>query len=134
MTCLKWVAIGLSWVSQGVVIYFRRTPPCNSVIIGIQENPNIIFTIPYSHYYWVGGPPKIYYLPPSALDPKPFSESGQALKIAASAKELEIVDVEPVPEYRMLEQYDLGSVSGFRIHGSGFREGLRLRVWGLGRI
>ena len=34
-------------------------PPCNSGIIRIEEDPNIIPIIPYSHYYWVGGPPKI---------------------------------------------------------------------------
>ena len=35
----------------------RRTPPpCNSGIIGIEEGPNIIPIIPYSHYYWVGPP------------------------------------------------------------------------------
>ena len=44
-----------------LLIYFRRTPPpCNSGIIMIQEDPNIIPIIPYSHYYWVGGPPNIY--------------------------------------------------------------------------
>ena len=34
-------------------------PPCNSGIIGIEEEPNIILTIPYSHYYRMGGPPKV---------------------------------------------------------------------------
>ena len=29
-------------------------PPCNSGIIRISEDPNIIPIIPYSHYYWVG--------------------------------------------------------------------------------
>ena len=33
-------------------------PPCNSGIIGIKEDPNIILIIHYSHYYWVGGPLK----------------------------------------------------------------------------
>ena len=38
-------------------ISLRRTPhPCNSGILRIQEDPNIITIIPYSHYYWVGGP------------------------------------------------------------------------------
>ena len=32
-------------------------PPCNSGIIGIQEDPNIVTSIPYSRYYRVGGPP-----------------------------------------------------------------------------
>ena len=33
---------------------FRRTPPpCNSGIIGIYEDPNIILII-HSHYYWWG--------------------------------------------------------------------------------
>ena len=36
-----------------------RPPPCNSGRIGISEDPNIILFIPYSHYYWAGGPPKI---------------------------------------------------------------------------
>ena len=35
--------------------------PCNSGIIGIFSNPNIILTIPHSHYYRVGSPPKAYY-------------------------------------------------------------------------
>ena len=30
-------------------------PPCNSGIIRIQEDLNIIPIIPYGHYYWVGG-------------------------------------------------------------------------------
>ena len=43
--------------------YFRKDPPpCNSGIIRILEDPNIIPIIPYSHYYWVGGPPKAYYM------------------------------------------------------------------------
>ena len=33
-------------------------PPCNSGIIRTCEDPNILPIIPYSHYYWVGGPPK----------------------------------------------------------------------------
>ena len=41
-------------------------PPCNSGIIGISEAPNIIPIIPYNHYYWVGGPPKLYLLFPAA--------------------------------------------------------------------
>ena len=32
-------------------------PPCNSGIVGMSEDPNIILSIPESHYYWVGGPP-----------------------------------------------------------------------------
>ena len=28
-------------------------------IRGIEEDPNIITIIPYKHYYWVGGPPKV---------------------------------------------------------------------------
>ena len=37
-----------------------RTTPHSVIsgIIGIQEDPNIITIIPYSHYYWVGGPVK----------------------------------------------------------------------------
>ena len=34
-------------------------PPCNSGIIRIYEDPNMIPIIPYSHYYWVGVPPKV---------------------------------------------------------------------------
>ena len=30
-------------------------PPCSSGMVGIQEDPNVIITILYSHYYWVGG-------------------------------------------------------------------------------
>ena len=33
-------------------------PPSNSGIIRIQEDPNVIPIISYSHYYRVGGPPK----------------------------------------------------------------------------
>ena len=43
--------------------YTRRNPPCNSGIIGIQKDPNIILLIPYCHYYWVGGPPNTYTMP-----------------------------------------------------------------------
>ena len=33
-------------------------PPCNSGLLGTQEDPHIILTIiPYGHYYRVGGPP-----------------------------------------------------------------------------
>ena len=35
-----------------------RTPICSSSIIGIQEDPNRITIIPYSHHYWVAGGPK----------------------------------------------------------------------------
>ena len=34
-------------------------PPCNSGITGIQEDPDIILTLPYSHYYRGGGPPNV---------------------------------------------------------------------------
>ena len=34
-------------------------PPCNSDVRGIEEDPNIILIIPYSHYYRVGGPPNM---------------------------------------------------------------------------
>ena len=44
--------------------------PCNGGIIGIQEDSNIVTTIPYSHYYRVGGPPKIY---PLILEQLPCS-------------------------------------------------------------
>ena len=37
-------------------------PPCNSGIIRIYEDPNIIRIIPYSHYYRVGGPFDIFEL------------------------------------------------------------------------
>ena len=30
-------------------------PPCNSDMKEIEEDPNIILIVPYSHYYWVGG-------------------------------------------------------------------------------
>ena len=46
------------WVS-GASQYIRRTQPCNRGILGI-EDPNIITIIPYSDYYWVGGPPNQY--------------------------------------------------------------------------
>ena len=35
-------------------------PALDWTIRGIQEDPNIISSIPYSHYYRVGGPPKLY--------------------------------------------------------------------------
>ena len=34
-------------------------PPCNSGMRRISEDPDRIPIIPYSHYYWVGGPPKL---------------------------------------------------------------------------
>ena len=37
-------------------------PNCNSGIMGIYEDPNIVTSIPYSHYYRVGGPPKVLVL------------------------------------------------------------------------
>ena len=37
-----------------------RHSPCNSGIIGIKEDPNIVRIIHYGHYYWVGGAPKLY--------------------------------------------------------------------------
>ena len=41
-------------------VQLRRTPPpSNRGIIGIYGDPNIICIIPYSHYYWVEGPPKV---------------------------------------------------------------------------
>ena len=46
-------------------------PPCNSDIIRIYEDPNIIPIIPYSHYYWVGGPPNICQVP----DRDPYVEA-----------------------------------------------------------
>ena len=33
-------------------------PPCNSGMVGLQQDPNIILNIPYSHYYCVRGPLK----------------------------------------------------------------------------
>ena len=39
-------------------IFLEDPPYCYSGIIRIEEDPNIIPIIPYSHYYWVGGPPK----------------------------------------------------------------------------
>ena len=46
---------------SGTAVYVRRTPPhCDSGIIGIEEDPNIALIIPASHYYWVGGTPKVY--------------------------------------------------------------------------
>ena len=33
---------------------------CNCGIIGIYKDPDIVTSIPYSHYYWVGVPPKPY--------------------------------------------------------------------------
>ena len=35
-------------------------PALDWTIRGIQEDPKIISIIPYSHYYRVGGPPKLY--------------------------------------------------------------------------
>ena len=35
-------------------------PPCNSGIIGILEDSNVVLSIPYSHYYRVGGPPSSF--------------------------------------------------------------------------
>ena len=43
--------------------------PCNSGIMRIYEDPNIIPIIPFSHYYWVGGPPNIY---PKLPQPPPL--------------------------------------------------------------
>ena len=38
---------------------FRRTPlPCNSGIVGVREDPNIVLVIPY---YWAGGPHQAYH-------------------------------------------------------------------------
>ena len=38
-------------------LWVRRTPPpCNSGIMGIEEDPNIITVLPYSHYCWVKDP------------------------------------------------------------------------------
>ena len=34
-------------------------PPCNSDIMGLLEERNIITIIPYNHYYREGGPPKV---------------------------------------------------------------------------
>ena len=48
-----------------IVVAWEDPPPCNSGIIGIYEDPNMILIIPYSHYYRVGGPPK---LSASAID------------------------------------------------------------------
>ena len=39
-------------------ISYEDPPPCNSGIIGKKEDPQKIITIPYSHYYRVGGPSK----------------------------------------------------------------------------
>ena len=40
---------------------FLWTKPFPSVLCGkrLKEDPKIIPIIPYSHYYWVGGPPKL---------------------------------------------------------------------------
>ena len=43
--------------------------PCNSGILGINEDPNIVLIIPDSHYDRVGGPPKLLLLISGPRDP-----------------------------------------------------------------
>ena len=46
-------------------------PPCHTGIIGIEEDPNTILSITYSHYYWVVGPPN--------SNPKPEPEPNASI-------------------------------------------------------
>ena len=49
---------GNPYVGFGFRVYLLGgPPPCNSGIIGIQKDANIILSIPYIHYYRVEGVP-----------------------------------------------------------------------------
>ena len=62
MLTIIWLTIRGSGKCQACSSCEVDPPPCNSGIIGIYEDPNIVTSIPYSHYYRVGGPPKVYVL------------------------------------------------------------------------
>ena len=46
------------------ILHSEDPSPCNSGTIGMYKDPKIILVIPCSQYYWVGGPPKLYYSSP----------------------------------------------------------------------
>ena len=51
---LLWLLLGTMTIIVLWLVY-DDPPPCNSGMIGMEVDPNIIRIIHNSHYYWVGG-------------------------------------------------------------------------------